>query len=241
MDAEILKLWFGFLTTFGPSVVLPILVLYFSGKQSRRIKKLEQDFEINKISASREMEIQYNGVAEKKQHEKIVHSSLIKILFEVQKLHISLSGNCVDFKCLEDATKDFLSAFSRYQTIISDNQIYLSPGVTNELYVFYKTLGELMIEIKDLQESENYEIAIVPVYNFSTKLADSIVNIQSTFIQVREDLVSELKETELKAFRTCCGQPPSEKLKAKYEELKISMEELPDPLPDTLRSTRSDC
>lgn len=241
MDAEILKLWFGFLTTFGPSVVLPILVLYFSGKQSRRIKKLEQDFEINKISASREMEIQYNGVAEKKQHEKIVHSSLIKILFEVQKLHISLSGNCVDFKCLEDATKDFLTAFSRYQAVISDNQIYLSTGVTNELYVFYKTLGELMIEIKDLQESENYEIAIVPVYNFSTKLADSIINIQSTFIQVREDLVSELKETELKAFRTCCGHPPSEKLKARYEELKLSVEELPDPLPDTLGSTHSDC
>lgn len=241
MDAEILKLWFGFLTMFGPSVILPIVVLYFSGKQSRRIKKLEQEFEINKISAFKEMEIQYNGVAEKKQHEKIVHSSLIKILFEVQKLHISLSGNCVDFNCLEEATKDFLSAFSRYQAIISDNQIYLSPGVTNELYVFYKTLGELMVEIKDLQESENYEVAIVPVYNYSTKLADSIISIQSTFIQVRDDLIAEFKETEFKAFKTCCGQPPSEKLKAKYEELKASVEELPEPLSDTLGSAQSDC
>lgn len=216
---EDLKLWFDFLKTFAPAVVLPIAILWITTWQNRRMKKLEQEFDIKKITKSKEADVSFALDREKKEYEKIVHASLIKILFEVQKLHISLSGNCVDFQCLNEASIDFKEAFSKYQAIISDNQIYLSSGATNKLYSFYKELGQLMIEIKNLQDSKNYDVAIVCVYEYSQRLADIIIEIQEEFIKNRQDLTADFKKVELTEFRNCCGRPPSKQLLDKRNEL----------------------
>lgn len=240
MDTENLKLWIEFLKTFGPAVILPIVILWLTGRQSRRIKKLEQEFDINKVAKVKELELAHGINKEKKEHEKLVHSSLIKILFEVQKLHISLSGNCVDYKCLSTAANDFKEAFTKYQSIISDNQIYLSSSITNSLYSFYKTLGQLMIEIKELQDSNNFDVAIVPVYEFSQQLADIIIEIQEKFIQNRSDLFTEFNKIELTEFRACCGQQPNENLRKKYYNLKRQIDNLGEPLDDPLVNGTND-
>ena len=241
MDTEQLKLWLDFIKNFGPVVILPILILWVTGRQNRKMKKLEQDNELNKIIKTKELDLNYGTDKEKRNHERIVHSSLIKILFEVQKLHISLSGNCVDYKCLSEATNDFKAAFTKYQSIIADNQICLSTGVTNSLYSFYNTLGELMIEVKGIQDSENYDLAIVPVYEYSISLADFIIEMQEKFIQARQELVAEFNKVEMKAFRNCCGQQPPAHLQARYHALKQQIHNLGEPLDNLLDSTKQKC
>lgn len=225
-----LELWFDFLKIFGPSVMLPIIILCLTGRQGRKIKKLETDFEISKIFKTKKLESKFSTDAEKKEHEKIVHASLIKILFEVQTLHIALSGNCVDFKCIEDATKNFKDAFTKYQSIISDNQIYLSSQVTNSLYKFYKTLGQLMIELKEIQQNKFYDIAIVAVYDYSQLLADEILTIQEAFIKQRSDSTAEFNKIELTDFKACCGQQPPEEQREKYYKLMRQINNLGTPI-----------
>jgi len=226
--------WFDFLKIFGPSVMLPIIILWLAGRQSRKIKKLETDFEISKIFETKSLERKFSTDFEKKEHEKVVHASLIKILFEVQTLHIGLSGNCVDFKCIEDATKNFKEAFSKYQSIISDNQIYLSSKVTNSLYRFYKTLGQLMIELKEIQEKKYFDIAIVAVYDYSQLLADEILSIQESFIKQRSDLTAEFNKIELTDFKACCGAQPPEEQRQKYYQLMHQINNLGAPIEDSL-------
>lgn len=225
-----LEQWFDFLKIFGPSVMLPIIILWLTGRQGRKIKKLETDFEINKIFQTKKLESNFSTDAEKKEHEKVVYASLIKILFEVQTLHIALSGNCVDFKCIEDATKNFKDAFAKYQSVISDNQIYLSSQVTNSLYKFYKTLGQLMIELKEIQQNKFYDIAIVAVYDYSQLLADEILNIHEAFIKQRSDLTAELNKVELTDFKACCGQQPPQEQREKYYILMRQINNLGTPI-----------
>ncbi len=236
MDKETLILWFDFLKVFGPAVILPILILWLTGRQNTKIKQLEKKFDIDKYSKTKELELMFISNQEKRDHEKIVHSSLIKVLFEVQKLHIALSGNCVDYKCLEEATKNFKDSFSKYQAIISDNQIYLSSGITNLLYAFYKILGQLMIELQDIQQEKKFEVAIVPVYDYSQKLADKIIDIQEAFISKRTDLTSKFNKIELTEFRACCGNQPPEHLRKKYYSLKQQLENLGEELTDKLEN-----
>lgn len=238
MDKTELTLWFEFFKIFGPAVVLPILILWLTGIQNRKIKKLETQFELDKVRQTKELERSFSSDFDKNQHEKVVHSSLIKILFEVQTLHIALSGNCVDFKCIEEATRNFKEAFSKYQGIISDNQIYLSSSVTNNLYRFYKALGELMINLKEIQQNNYYDIAIVAVYDYSQILADEILNIQEAFVKHRAELNAEFNKIELTDFKACCGQQPPEEQRQKYYKLMGQIKNLGEPLTDPLVLTK---
>ena len=236
MTRENLVLWFDFLKTFGPAVILPLVILWLTGRQNRKIKKLETQFELSKIVSTKELERKFLADSEKKEHEKIVHSSLLKILFGVQSLHIALSGNCVDFQCIEDATKKFKEAFEKYQGIISDNQIYLSSKVTNNLYRFYKALGQLMITLNEIQQKKIYDIAIVAVYDSSQILADEILNIQEAFISQRAELNAEFNKIELTDFKACCGQQPPKHLRDRYYQLMGQIADLGEPLADPLES-----
>ena len=230
MNTSNLTLWFDFLKTFGPAVILPFLILWLSGRQNRKIKEVETDFELDKIKQSKIFERNLLSESEKKDHEKIVHSSLIKILFEVQKLHIALSGSCVDYKCIEEASSNFKDAFSKYQSIISDNQIYLSSKVTNNLYRFYKSLDELMIEINEIQYKKEYDMAIVAVYDYSRILAEDIISIQEEFIRKRKELNTDFNKIELTDFLGCCGRQPPKEQREKYYKLKNELNNLGEPI-----------
>ena len=214
----------------GPAVILPICILWLTNRQTRKNKALDNEFELSKLTESRKIDQSFNIDNEKKNHEKTVHSCLVKILFEIQNLHISLSGNCVDFKCVNDALKEFRDSFKKYQHIISENQIYLSSKVTNHLYSFYNLLAELLTELKDIQDQKNYDIAIVSVNEYSGQLANEIIEIQDLFIKQREDLAAEFNKIELTEFSKCCGYQPSKELRDKYYKLKIKIDNLQEPI-----------
>lgn len=131
---------------------------------------------------------------------------------------------------MNDALVIFKDSFTKYQNTISENQIYLSSKVTNHLYKFYNLLGELLTELKDIQDSKQYEIAIVSVNEYSKLLATEIIEIQDIFVKNREDLTAEFNKIELDEFSKCCGYQPSKEIREKYFKLRRKIDFLPEPI-----------
>ena len=208
------------LITILSGFLLPIILVWLNNKYNLKTKKEENKIDLN-----------YRINSEQITYEKVIHSSLIKILFEIQKLYISLS--CDPKKendCILNATQEFHSSFAKYQSIISENQIYLESKVVNLLYKFYNTIGNILVELNQIRQTTEQEISRVCVYDQSQILADIIIDIQQIFIGKRTSLYDELKliRSEMGEFRTCCGPPPDEKLRAKYNQVLKELTKLPN-------------
>ncbi|TAL68935.1 MAG: hypothetical protein EPN82_08465 [Bacteroidetes bacterium] len=202
------------------AVIVALLIVYLNNRHNLKIKEKELSNDLRKIEKNLESDLKFSIKKDKSDYEKVVHASLIKILFEVQKLHISLSGKCDDYKCVENATNGFIVTFTKYQAIIADSQLFLSSSITNKLYEFYKLLSELLIELKNVQSSKQYELAIVPVNEYSVKLANVIIVIQNEFKDKRDDLEKEINSISLTNFTECCGAQPPDHLRERYYKLK---------------------
>ncbi len=210
------------IVTILSGFLLPIILVWLNNRYNLKTKEKEQELQ---------REFKFND--EQVSHEKIIHSSLVKILFEIQKLYISLSCDPEKEKdCIVDATKEFHSCFAKYQGIISDNQIFLKSKVVNELYKFYNVIGEILVELNQIKNSGQQEIARVCVYDRSQELADIILTIQEIFVSKRQKLFGDLKviRAEMKDFKTCCGPPPPGELRDRYNEVMKGLKEIPEPL-----------
>jgi len=202
--------------------LLPIILVWLNNRYNLKTKEKEQEL-------TREFKFDDEQVS----HEKIIHSSLVKILFEIQKLYISLS--CDPDKeedCIVDASKEFQACFAKYQAIISDNQIFLQSKVVNELYRFYNAIGEILVELNQIRATGDQEIARVCVYDRSQELADIILNIQEIFVGKRKKLFGDLKviREEMKEFKTCCGPPPPGELRVRYDKVMEGLNKIPEPV-----------
>ncbi|GAA3595249.1 hypothetical protein Q4Q39_07320 [Flavivirga amylovorans] len=210
----------GIVTTIVTALMLPILMLVITNWQTRRMKRIEQKFDIEKEKLRKQIELGIDPENSQKLQENVVYSSLIKILFEIQKLHIELSGNCsVDYSCITKAVEKFQSKFSEYQEIISENQMYLKPKVTNELYDFYQNSGNLLIELKEIENDKKYELAQVSVYFHAQSLASIILRIQENLSHIKKELDYEIKQEEMGNFINCCGRKPDEKNIEEYKKM----------------------
>ena len=212
------------------AVFLPVLLILITTWQSLRIKKLENKLVLDKEDQSKEIEVKFNSRKEIREQERIVHTSLVRILFDIQKLHISLSTNCDDKNCVEDGLKKFNESFESNQNLISANLLCLPSRITNHIYKFYKQLAGLIIELQGYKNADNYELAIVSVYLYSRRLADEIINVQNYIINERrkeEKVDIDFQKVEAEMMRYCCGEAPPKELREKYEKLKgISIEKL---------------
>ena len=215
-----------FLEKFGPVVILPIAILWLSQWWTKKQKKDDQDFELRKIKETKTIETEHQQTVDKVNHEKIVHSSLLKILFQVQKLHISVSGSCIDNACIDNAITDFSKSLEQYQNIISDNQLHLTSTTTNNIYRFYGLIGELLIELREIRDKKLFELAIVSVWEYSQQLADCILEIQDELVQKHKDLLDKFNKLEMPHFRDCCGLEPPPELKTKIEQIRKQKDDL---------------
>ena len=197
------------ITTFTTAFLFPIVILLITNNQTRKMKKMEYEKDKNKdIDSS------------KREQENIVYYSLVKILFQIQKLHIELSSKCrINYNCITEAIEKFQEKFSEYQEVISDNQMYLEPKVTNKLYGFYETLGDLLIELKEIENDKKYELAIVSVYLYSKVLASTIIDIQKELSHIKKELKYEIKEEDMYNFINCCGKEPKEEDIESYKKM----------------------
>ncbi len=193
-------------------LLLPIGILWLTNRHSRKLKEIEK-----------QLDIKYNSKDDLRKQEKMVYSSLSKILFDVQQLHVSLSGTCIDNKCISDAIQKFDSSVTKYHEDISNNMLYLSSKAINLIYSFYIDISQLKLELKELNDRKAFDMAHVSVYYSSQSLADTLISIQEIFIKERDDLKVEFDKAQQEMMKYCCGTEPPEDLKKKYDALKQSL------------------
>lgn len=103
--------------------------------------------------------------------------------------------------------------------------LYLSSDAINLIYQFYNIIGQLKIQLQELDKRKEYTMANVTVFYSSQALADTVIEIQDLFISQRSDLKVQFDKTKQQMMRYCCGQEPPKELKEKYETLKTTMME----------------
>jgi len=204
----------GLVTVVLIGVLLPIAILWLANRNNRKLKELEKSIDL-KFKAKNDM----------REQEKRVYSSLSKILFVVQQLQVSLSGTCVDTSCIIDALKKFDNSVSKCHKDIADNMLYLSSDTINLIYDFYNTIGQLKIQLQELDKKKEYSLANVTVYYSAQSLADTLIQIQELFISQRSDLKVQFDKLRQEKMRYCCGLKPPKEQKEKYEQLRTTMKE----------------
>jgi hypothetical protein len=202
----------GLITVLLTSVILPIAILWLTNQNNRKLKELEKN-----------IDVKFKTKDDIREQEKKVYSSLSKILFDVQQLHVSLSGTCVDTSCIIDSLKKFDDSVSKCHSDISDNMLYLSSDAINLIYDFYNSIGRLKIQLQELDKRKEYTLANVTVYYSAQYLADTLIKIQELFISQRSDLKIEFDKLKQEKMRYCCGEEPPKELKDKYEALRVAM------------------
>jgi len=101
--------------------------------------------------------------------------------------------------------------------------LYLSSNAINLIYQFYNTIGQLKIELQELDRRKAYQLANATVYYSSQFLAESLINVQELFISQRSELRVEFDKTKQEMMKYCCGQEPPQEIKEQYEKLKATM------------------
>ena len=167
----------------------------------------------------RELDAKFNAKEELRKQEKAVYGSLSKMLFDVQQLHVSLSGSCVDENCIKDAVEKFDKSVTKYHDELSNNLLYMSSPVINDIYLFYNKLSDLKLGLKDFNDSKNFEMAHVLVYFYSTELAKILIDIQDRLLKTRTDLNIEFDRTKQEMMMYCCGTKPPQELIDKFQKL----------------------
>jgi hypothetical protein len=206
---EILKILIPLLLT---GIILPLSLVGLNNSHNRKMKELEKN-----------LELKFKTKDDVRDQEKRVYSSLSRILFDVQQLHVSLSGTCVDTSCINDSLKRFDESVNKCHENIADNMLYLSSDSINFIYDFYNNIGQLKIQLKELDRKKEYSLAHVFVYYSSQNLADILIQIQELFISQRSDLKVEFNRLKQENMRNCCGQRPPKELEEKYVKLKAQI------------------
>lgn len=204
----------GLVNILLTAVLLPLFIMALNNRHTRKMKMIEKN-----------LDLQYKSKDDLREQEKKVYASLSRILFDVQQLHVSLSGTCVDTSCIENGLQKFDAALQTSHEEISNNMLYPSSDAINLLYTFYGEIGKLKIELKELDKLRKYEMAHAVVYYGSRKLADSLINIQELFISQRSDLKIQFDKKKQEMMPYCCGGEPPQKVKEEYEKLKATMQE----------------
>jgi hypothetical protein len=188
--------------------LLPIILVWLNNFYNLKLKNKEK-----------ELDVKFIAQEELRKQEKSVYASLSKILFDVQLLHVSLSGTCIDENCIESSIIKFDESIIKYHEEIANNLLYMPSFIIDRIYKFYSKLSDLKISLKELNIKKNYEMAQVLVYVNSTELAETLIEIQENLIGKRPNLKIDFDKTQQKMMKYCCGTKPSKDLFNKYLEL----------------------
>lgn len=198
----------GLMNILLTGVILPISILLITNWHTRKSKTLDK-----------ELDIKYNSKEDIRQQEKSVYASLSKLLFDVQQLHVELSGSCVDEDCINRAIEKFEKSGTKFHEEIAENMLYLSSKVIDDIYRFYNKMSDLKIRLREFNSSKNFDMAHVLVHYLSRDLATILMDIQDRLLKKRSDDEIEFDRTMQEMMLYCCGHEPPQELKDKYLNL----------------------
>ena len=228
----------GVVTTLLTAVLVPVVILWLTNRNNRKIKDMEHNHAIEMEKQKKDIELANKNKSTKREYENTVHACLVKILFAVQQLHVDLSRDCSQIEVTNQASEKFSSTLNEYQQKIADNQISLSAKNNTSIYTFYQLLSEMLIELKSLCANNNGDLAQVSVYEHAKRLADEVITLQENILRERKELAADFDRAQLEKMRHCCGSQPSPELLARYNRLREQVAEIPADLPMQLASAQ---
>lgn len=193
------------LITILSGFLLPIILVWLNNRYNLKQKDREKELEL-KYSVKNDLKVQ----------ERAVYSSLSKILFDVQQLHVSLSGTCVDQNCINNAISKFDSSVTKYHEEISNNLLCMPSKVIDLIYNFYNKISELKISLAEFNDTKSYSMAHISVYMNSITLAEVLIDIQEQFILKDDILKKDFDKAQQEMMKYCCGSRPPRKLFDEY-------------------------
>jgi Mg2+ and Co2+ transporter CorA len=214
------KGWFQILLENNPGIgtilitalLLPLFMLWLNNRHQRKMKELEK-----------ELDVKYSSTEDLRLQEKRVYASLSKILFDVQQLYVALSGSCVDKDCINNAVKRFDESITKYHDQISDNLLYLSSEVINKIYTFYNQVSDLKIDLMELNDNNNFEMAHVCVFQSSENLANTVIDLQEKLVKKRTNIQVDFDRSKQEMMKYCCGRMPPKDVIEQYKKLREQM------------------
>lgn len=193
------------LVTILSGFLLPIILVW-----------LNNHYNLKGKSKEKELDLEYGSKKEIQRSEKEIYASLSKILFDVQQLHVALSGTCVDSNCITDAVKKFDTDVNQCHEEISKNLLHMPSSVINEIYRFYSKISDLKISLREFNDSKNFSMAHVCVYDYATEIAETLIDIQEKLLDGKDELKKKFDKTEQQIMKYCCGRKPPKELLEQY-------------------------
>lgn len=200
----------GLLNILLTGVMLPLGILWMTNRYNKKLREAEKT-----------LELKNNSKEDLREQKKMVYSSLSKILFDIQQLHESLSGNCSDSGCIANGLKKFDESVFKYHGVISNNMLYLSSPVINLIYKFYREVSEMKSALSGINELKAFDMAKVAVFYSSQLLAETVIDVQEIFVKERSDLKVQFDRSQQGIMKQICGMPPSKEIQEKYKALKL--------------------
>lgn len=200
-------------------VLLPLGLVYLNNKNNIKLKKLENQLSLDSKKLEKELNQDDKKSEIIKNQERIVYASLSKILFDVQQLHVSLSGTCVDKNCIDKSLEKFDMSLLKYHEEIANNMLYMSSRVINLIYEFYSKISDLKVNLKEFNDIKEFQMAHVSVYMNSIELSEKLIEIQEEFISKDEKLKGDFDKSKQEMMKYCCGRKPPKEEFDKFLEL----------------------
>ncbi len=219
----------GLGTVVVSSFLLPVIILFLNNRQTQKIKEIESESSLKKLQEEKDVARKHDFIKRQEEDESAVYGALVNMLFDVQKLYIDLSVDCSNGQCVTDALKKFEKSLEKNHKAISTRLVRLPSVITGIVYGFYQKIGSLIIELKQIQQSKAPELCYVCVFNHGTVIADDIIELHKVISTQYDNLKKVFNETHLRSVRGCCGTPPSDDLKRKYDELAEELKIRNDP------------
>lgn len=209
--------------TILTGIVLPLGIVYLNNRNNIKLKNIENSLLLETKKLDKQLlEDSKKGDIIKGQ-ERMVYASLSKILFDVQQLHVSLSGTCIDKTCIDKSLEKFDISISKYHEEIANNMLYMPSIIINNIYDFYSKISDLKVSLKDFNDLKEYEMAHVSVYMHSIELSEILINIQAIFISKDENLKKDFDKSKQEMMMYCCGRKPP---KQEFEKFMILYHEI---------------
>lgn len=205
--------------TLLTGVLLPLGILYLNNRHSIKLKNLENNLNLETKKLDKELDAEEKKKEIINNQERIVYSSLSKILFDVQQLHVSLSGTCIDKNCIDKSLEKFDTSILKYHEEIANNMLYMPSNIINLIYDFYSRISDLKVSLKEFNDIKEFQMAHVSVYMHSIELSEILIRIQSEFISKDEQLKKDFDESAQEMMKYCCGRKPPKEEFDKFMEL----------------------
>ena len=92
----------------------------------------------------------------------------------------------------------------------------MPSSVINEIYRFYSKISDLKISLREFNDTKNFSMAHVCVYDYATEIAETLIDIQEKLLEGKNELKKKFNKTEQQIMKYCCGSKPPKELLEQY-------------------------